>query len=331
MGIISQQAAIDHALEAHILENDFLRVVVLPAAGGRIWQVTDKLTGTDLLWNNPAIAPSLLPPGSSYDESWSGGWDDLFPNDEAAEFAGLQLPDHGELWTVPWTLHRPEKRTGAGEFVLSCRTGISNFIVEKRLSLAAGERGFAVAYKLTNRGDLRLPFLFKLHPAFAVDEGDRIDLPCKEAVLEPEFPGTLAGERFDWPYAAHDGSRSDLRRVPAADSGALHFFYGTGLRQGWCGITRRRKKISVALRFDPSVFCCCWLFATHGGWKDLNVAVLEPATGYPFRLQKMMDQGEARWLSPGEALETRIYFAVQAGLESIGGIGPDGALLPAID
>ncbi len=327
----TQQATGTRNLEAHVLENDFLRAVVLPAAGGRIWQVTDKLTGTDLLWNNPAIAPSLLPTGSSYDEHWSGGWDDLFPNDEAAEFAGLQLPDHGELWTAPWTLQRPGKRDAAEEFILNCKTAISNFAVEKRLRLAAGERRFTVDYKLTNCGESRLPFLFKLHPAFAVDEGDRIDVPCQVAALEPEFRGTLMGDSFDWPYFTHNGSSVDMRRVPAADSGAVHFFYGTGLRKGWCGITRRQKKLSVALQFDHSVFSCCWLFATHGGWKNLNVAVLEPATGHPFRLQKMMEHGTARWLSPGETLETQVLFTVQEGLDSIGGIGADGALFAAID
>ena len=122
-----------------------------------------------------------------------------------------------------------------------------------------------------------------------------------------------------------------MRIVPAADSGALHFFYGTGLRDGWCAITRCKHNLSVALKFDTAVFSTCWLFATHGGWKDLNVAVLEPATGYPFRLQSMVENGQACWLEPGESLSTEVVFTVKPGLSSIGGVDSNGAIHPAAD
>ena len=112
----------------------------------------------------------------------------------------------------------------------------------------------------------------------------------------------------------------DLRQVPDARSGAVHFFYGTELAAGWCGVTNRATGLAAGLRFDPEVFSSCWLFATHGGWRDLNVAVLEPATGYPYNMRAMIDGGQARRLAPGETLETSVLFSVQEGLRSIGGL-----------
>jgi hypothetical protein len=93
-------------------------------------------------------------------------------------------------------------------------------------------------------------------------------------------------------------------------------------------VTDRANQLAAALRFDPNVFSSCWLFATHGGWRDLNVAVLEPATGFPFRMQSMIDGGRARRLAPGESLETTVLFSVQEGLTSIGGVEEDGRILP---
>ena len=90
-----------------------------------------------------------------------------------------------------------------------------------------------------------------------------------------------------------------LRQVPDARSGAVHFFYGTELAAGWCGVTNRATGLAAGLRFDPEVFSSCWLFATHGGWRDLNVAVLEPATGYPYNMHAMIDGGQARRLDTG--------------------------------
>jgi hypothetical protein len=37
-------------------------------------------------------------------------------------------------------------------------------------------------------------------------------------------------------------------------------------------MTDRAKKLAAALRFDLRVFPSCWLFATHGGWRDLDAA-----------------------------------------------------------
>ncbi len=89
-------------LRTVVLENRLLRVVILPAAGAKIWQITYKPHDADLLWNNPRIAPSRLPSNSHYDDVWSGGWDELFPNDEISVIEGEGYPDHGELWTGEW-------------------------------------------------------------------------------------------------------------------------------------------------------------------------------------------------------------------------------------
>ena len=185
-----------------------------------------------------------------------------------------------------------------------------------------------VRYKLTNQGKEAFPFLFKLHPAFAVSGDHRIDFPAMMVRREPEFAGTLGGAPlvFGWPDAQVGDTMLDLRQVPDERSGAVHFFYGTELAAGWCGITNRGTRLAVGLRFDPEVFSTCWLFATHGGWRDLNVAVLEPATGYPYNMRAMIDGGHARWLAPGETLETSVLLSVQEGLSSIGGIDENGLI-----
>jgi hypothetical protein len=56
--------------------------------------------------------------------------------------------------------------------------------------------------------------------------------------------------------------------------------------------------------------------------------VLEPATGYPYKMQSMLENGQARWLAPDESLETVVLFSVQEGLSSVGGVEDDGSILP---
>lgn len=321
-----------NSLDTIVLENRFLRLVVLPVAGARIWQITYKPLAADILWNNPKLAPCKQPLHAAYDDNWSGGWDDLFPNDEAGLLGGMRVPDHGELWTGQWeaTISEDEDAVGVS---LSFHTPITNFAAEKSLRLRRDSSLLEVQYKLTNQSQRRLPFLWKLHPAFAVSARHRIDFPRMTVVREMDFEGTLgsAPQVFEWPYAQTASRVLDLRNVPDVSSRALHFFYGTGYREGWCGVTNRATRLAAGLRFDPGVFSSCWLFATHGGWNDLNVAVLEPATGYPFRIESMIEAGRARILAPGESLATTVLFCVQEGLDSIGGIGEDGRILPGVE
>jgi len=318
-----------HSLRTIVLENRFLRLVVLPEAGARIWQVTYKPLNADILWNHPKLLPSIQPANASYDDNWCGGWDDLFPNDEAGICAGLQLPDHGELWTGEWHANSDQDENAASLRLSFCAP-ITQFLAERTMRLCRDRSMLEIHYRLTNQGSQSLPFLWKLHPAFAVSSQHRIDFPPMSAIREMDFQGTLesAPSVFPWPYAPTASGVLDLRQVPDESSGAIHFFYGTGYREGWCGITNRSKRLAAGLRFDPQIFSSCWLFATHGGWNDLNVAVLEPATGYPFRIQSMIDAGRARVLAPGESLATTVLFSVQEGLRSIGGIEEDGHILP---
>lgn len=313
-------------LRSLVLENRLLRAVVLPELGGRIWQITYKPLSADLLWHSPAAQPVPQSPGASYDDVWCGGWDELYPNDEAATLDGMTLPDHGELWTGNWDAVLLDSRSAW----LAFKTPITQFSVEKNVRLCGERAQLEVTYRLTNESARPVPFLFKLHPAFAVSAAHRLDFAPMTVEPEPDCLGSLEGApaHFAWPVAPLPNGPMDLRHVPDVSQRALHFFYGSGFRDGWCGVTNTETQLAAALRFDSAVFSSCWLFATHGGWRDLNVAVMEPATGYPFRMQTMIDRGRARWLKPGERLETSVLLSVQEGLTSVGGVDEDGRIYP---
>jgi galactose mutarotase-like enzyme len=330
--ITIQSAAPVHGLRAVEVASDLLRLVILPELGAKIWQIQYRPAAADLLWNNPSLAPARQSLHASYDDTWSGGWDELFPNDAAGEWSGYKLPDHGELWSGEWQ----DETVMVGDVLalrLSYTTPLTHFQVEKTLILRPDLAVLEINYKLTNRGTETFPFLFKLHPAFAVSASHRIDFAPMTVHLEPEFPGTLEGapHTFAWPHARIGGKSIDLRQVPAEDSGAVHFFYGAELGGGWCGVTNRANRLAAALRFDPAVFSSCWLFATHGGWRDLNVAVLEPGTGYPYNFHSMIEGGNAFRLGPGETLETSVLFSVEEGFTSIGGVDENGRILPGAE
>ncbi len=317
-----------NGLRAIVLENRYLRVVILPEAGAKIWQITHKPTDTDLLWNNPRMLPARLPMNSRYDDVWSGGWDELFPNDEAALIDGEAYPDHGEIWTSPWQC---EPFSGGEEVgvVLRLTTPISAVHVEKTIRLRRDSSRICFRHTLRNAGFAPFHFLWKLHPALAVSSQHRIDFPAMKVIIEPGFPGTLDGAPpvFDWPYAQINATTVDLRRIPAASARQLYFFYGTEMQAGWCALTNTATRVACGLVFDQAVFPACWLFASYGGWRNHNVAVLEPCTGYPVNFEALRAAGRQRTLAPGESLDTEVMFVTQEGIQAVTRIEPDGAIV----
>ena len=312
------------------LENRFLRVAILPEAGAKIWQVTYKPLDVDLLWNNSRTGPSRLPANSRYDDVWSGGWDELFPNDEVAAIDGDTYPDHGELWTGDWSAE-PFANTDEVGVRLRYLTPISSIEVEKTIRLRRDQSQVNFHHRLVNKGRTCFPFLWKLHPAMAVSPQHRIDFPAMKVMVESAFPGTLTGapEVNDWPLVRTLEGDVDLRRVSAEDARQLYFFYGTQMKGNWCALTNSVTGLACGLQFDPKVFPCCWLFATYGGWRNYNVAVLEPCTGYPLNFEAMKAAGRHRSLSPGETLETDVRFMVQEGLRSVGAVDASGKMSEA--
>jgi galactose mutarotase-like enzyme len=315
-----------HGLRALVFENRLLQLVVLPEAGGKLWQIRYKPHDADLLWNHPRIQPARHSIHARYDDVWSGGMDELFPNDDVCTLEGEPFPDHGELWTGAWQAEPFQTAEKVG-VRLTFVTPISAFAVEKIIALRPGSSRIEISYKLTNQGQGRFPFLWKLHPAFAVTPHHRIDFPAMQVLREPGFPGTLgeAPLTFPWPCACTPNQAIDLRRVPDTSNRAVHFFYGTEMAAGWCALTNPKSGLATALTFDQKVFPACWLFASFGGWRNLNVAVLEPCTSYPM---DFLTANRQHWLAPGETLSTTVHMTLQENLHSVGGVDAKGNLLP---
>ncbi|MGC2463649.1 MAG: hypothetical protein WA517_00525 [Candidatus Acidiferrum sp.] len=313
------------------LENRFLRLAILPQAGAKIRQITYKPLDVELLWNNSRIGPSRLPANSRYDDVWSGGWDELFPNDDVAVIEGASYPDHGELWTGEWAAEPFANVDDVGVHMRYV-TPISSIEVEKTIRLRHDQSRIDFHHRFLNQGQASFPFLWKLHPAMVVTPQHRIDFPAMKVLPEPAFPGTLAGasEISDWPLIKTLAGDVDLRRVLREDARQLYFFYGVQMKEGWCALTNSATRLACALQFDPKVFSCCWLFATYGGWRNYNVAVLEPCTGYPLNFEAMKAAGRHRSLAAGEALETDVRFLVQEGLHAVGTIDASGIMREAV-
>lgn len=312
-------------LQAITLENDGLRVDLFPEAGAKIYNLVFKPRDYQLLWHNPRIEPKCVGLGESYDDNFSGGWDELFPNDAPTHFEGRDLPDHGELWCQPWKME-VVRETAAEVTVHLCRPSTA-MLVEKWITLRAGETVLRFRHRITNLGKVPANFLWKLHPALRVGEHHRVDVPGRRAeFVGPDWSRLDGAEReFDWPIARNAaGETADLRFVLPATSGKRDFVYVKELKDGWCAVTDTRRQVGFGLVFPRDVFKWVWLFMPAGGWRGIQTVILEPCTAYPKDLHIAAKNGTCSRLEPGGVLECETLGVVYPGVSSVSGIDKDG-------
>lgn len=297
--------------EALLIENELLRIEVLPELGGKIWSIVYKPRERELLWHHPGIVPQRAEPGSSFDDAFSGGWDELFPNDAPVTIDGIEFPDHGEVWTASCAWDVVESSAAEVAISLRCRGSSTGAWIEKRISLRAGEASVQVSYSVRNDRKRSLRFHWKLHPALRMGPNARIDIPADRVTFDPEFSEEFESLEGSWPIVfGNDGAKVDLRVVPGPESKATRFFYVTGLREGWCAMTDLDDGIGVRFDFDHEVFPAVTVFGTYGGWRNLHTTILEPCTGYPYQLDEAIESGRVRKLEPGETFETAVKLSI---------------------
>lgn len=315
-----------NGLGAVVLANGLLRVVVLPELGGKVLQISSGRSGRDHLWENPRNSLRQVPFGATYDDVFFGGWDELFPNDEPELIAGEQLPDHGELWASPWRVVEARVADGAAWLTLELDTPITECSVRKTLRLAEQSSVLEVSWRLTNKSLRDLPYLWKQHVAVPVSEPARLDLPaCSVAIEDFGTPRAgAAGASYRWPTLVDgEGVEHDMRVTLPGDSRVAEFQYATDLEDGWCAVTYQ-DGTGIGLAFDPNVFRSCWTFASYGGWRGLEVLVLEPCTGYPVSVAAGIQAGTHQVLRAGDVIETSMAVVIYEGMDEVTHVGRAG-------
>jgi hypothetical protein len=310
------------------IENELICVDVLPQVGAKIYNFVHKPSGKNLLWHNLHVAPAPCAFGARFDDLWSGGWDELIPNDVPVPFPnGDILPDHGEVWNqaAEWHVGGASKEAVTVTFVSYGRVLPTRF--EKELSLRAGDPFLRVRYTYANLGPKPIQFLWNIHPALAVSGATRLDVPAGRGIVDGWNTELFdAGTEYEWPFATdRHGRQHDLRQVPdAAEAIADHHYFPT-VKEGWYAATDRGERVGFGMVFPTAVLPHVWLFRTLGGWRGLNTLILEISTGYGTTdLLKAQAAGHCARVDAGQAVHAEVLAVAYAGVDSVARIDAGG-------
>lgn len=278
-------------------ENEVLRVVLIPELGGKLVSILDKRSGREWLAQNDRLGNSGY--DTPFEQGDLRGWDEMFPTIDRCLYPhrpwqGTAIPDHGEVWSIPW-----ESRLSEGNDVLVCHVyGVRfPYRLEKRVWLD-GEAGLVMAYEVVNLSPFPFSYLWAAHPLFQVEPGMRLVVPYSEGsevVLQISKHDHLGqrGSRLPWPHGVN-GTRLDL--VPDKGDRYEKYYFGQSPGEGWARLEHPATGEALTMEFPTGEVPYLAVWANYGGYHGGYHVAIEPATGYLDSLTTAVEQGKVRTL-----------------------------------
>ena len=307
--------------DAVILESEEVRAVLLPRWGAKLASLLHKPTGIETLWQNPGTAYLKTGYGDPYERGELSGFDEMFPTIsrcfyEAAPWTGVEAPDHGEVWSLPW-----ESSLSAGSVKMSVNGVHFPYTLEKEVSLD-GSR-LVSRYRASNLSGFPLDFIWAAHPLFNAAEGMQFIVPAGMDRIVNAVPGSVLsayGEELTFPVARSRG-RGELRldRVPAKNTtGWQKYWFAGPVSEGWCMLLDPATGLTIGMAWPKEKVPYLGMWLNEGGYAGQYNIAPEPATGAMDRIDFAKMWGMGSVLAPKSRHEWQLIITLSEGKEPHG-------------
>jgi len=290
-----------------------LEVVAVPSIGMKLTNLR-RLSGREWLWRSDQIPLALPEQGTSYVETAdSGGWDECFPTVGASPIPGApgdtpRLPDHGELWSAPWSSSVYD-HAGGTTLAGSAQGTAFPCELQREVTLDPQQPVVRFRYRLRHGGKTPFPWIWSSHPLLNVQPGSELTLSGVTQVKIDAVHGRDDLSKDDvvsWPGAI--GGNADRFTFPDNGGWAIKLF-GDLTGESTLRLTDPRKgeQLEMVVRAaevpQVGVWINCQGWAPPGRTPYYNLG-LEPCIGAPDRLDvAVSDWRTAQILQPGEERE----------------------------
>lgn len=304
------------------MESEALKATILPRWGSKLASLIYKPVGGELLWQNPAKVYRVSFFADPYELGEASGFDEMFPTIsrcfyEREPWAGVEMPDHGEVWSLPWAYELE------GERLLLWVEGVRfPYRIEKTIGLS--EEVLRCEYRVENPSEDDLDFIWAAHPLFNTEAGMRLIVPAGLRTVVNAVPSRRLGSygrMYSFPNAEIAGGGGfDLSSVPEKGVADYQkYWFLEKLSQGWCILHDPRRSLNIGLAWPPEEVPYLGVWVNEGGWFDQYNIAPEPATAAMDRVDFSKAWGMSSVLNSGEARQWWLTLTVRQGEQPRGG------------
>ena len=283
------------------LRNDALEIRVIPTLGGKICSIVSRKTKREWMWRPPGDWDLFTNPfGDDFNNSTIVGADECIPTISECVWHSHTYPDHGEAWSLSWTLH---EKALLEQQRLICRVTLPTSGLELEREITLKDQSIQFQYRLSNPTEGKLNYLWAWHPLFTLQEGDRLVLPekCDRVTVTASLncgmdsaPATVA-----WPspnpqlrfneFHLGDNTQSRIK------------LFTPPLTEGRALIQNSRTGDQLEIHFNPAHNPFLGVWINRGGWNNFHNFAVEPTnmntdslTGAPASAQNQILAGATK-------------------------------------
>jgi hypothetical protein len=141
-GSFDRSTIVDRMFKAHVLENRYLKITLVPEFGGRILSIIYKPTGHEQLYRTEVGVPYGMKAGNFYYD-WLMVYGGIFPT--------FPDPEHGRAWLKPWHFKVVNESAGEVTVAMSIKDDVAYSAAPTQFF--KGATGIEATYYVTLKAD----------------------------------------------------------------------------------------------------------------------------------------------------------------------------------
>ena len=284
----------EQGFKVYVLQNQNLEIALVPELGAKIISLINRQTGREWM-SRPADGRKLSRNriGDDFAGSTLVGWDECLPTIAPCVWKNRKLPDHGEVWSVPWAVD--EEAFTQAVLKTSVVLAVSPFRFERSITLRGNE--IQLNYKLENTSDESEEFLWAMHPLVTIYPGDTLELTAetRELLANPPWLGSLE-------FGAAQPSCAKA--------------YATPLHEGRAAIKNPQSGERMTFLWNASQNHTLGVWLTRGGWNGHHHQALEPSNGWPDALAEACTRNQCGLVPPRATREWQVTLQIEPAITS---------------
>ena len=284
-------------VDAILMESDLLAITIIPESGAKIQSIYNKSWQNEVLYQSEREEFRKSTYGAKFENGDVSGFDDIFPTIDECFYptwpwAGTPVPDHGEVWALPW-----DYKVEENSIILSVYGVRFPYRIEKKIEFLR-DNCLRLSYRAFNLSNFDFDFIWSPHPYFVCEENTRVVLPpsVKEVISTCSLENRLGdyGTIHSWPVTeTSTGEKYNIADVMHPKyAGKCEKFYAVNKPlEGWCALHNTSSGETIGLSYpnDKLPYLGVW----EGIINDKYITALEPVTGALDRLDVSKLSGKA--------------------------------------
>lgn len=260
-------------LNCIVLESEKLRVKILPELGFKMASLVYKEKNKEILFQPTDLKYSIPKYKDAFEKYDTSGLDEMIPTIDKCIVNDIELPDHGDVWSIPWDVEVSDNEVIG-------RVKLRSFPLEfeKKISFSKSNI-IKMDYRVKNPSNGEVPYLWALHGLNKFDDNTEIIFPeGTEKLLDVRNNKTINKEEID--------DLKDLSKYKDKESYKLYIL--GKLSKGKCGLYYKDLGLKYIIKFDKKINPYLGIWITKGGFKGEYNCALEPSNGFYDSLELAM-------------------------------------------